>query len=85
MLQSAVPYMLKSTVLGLGAVGALSLASSLTSASALYGHCTEQPAAADCRTYTMPDAPLATAPGAQPAVGKPVVHARDRRMLPQNG
>jgi hypothetical protein len=67
----------------LGAVGALSLASSLTSASALYGHCTEQPAAADCRTYNMPGLPPAKATGAQPS--KPVVHARDHRMLPQNG
>jgi hypothetical protein len=85
MLQSTVPPMLKSTVLGLGVVGALSLASSLTSASARYGHCTEEPTAADCRTSNMPGLPLATVPGAQPAVSNAVVHAHNHHhMVPPN-
>jgi hypothetical protein len=76
--------MLESTVLGLGIVGALSLASSLTPAFANYGHCSEEPMAADCRTYNMPGLPPAKS--TQPAVSKPIVHAHNHHhMLPQNG
>jgi hypothetical protein len=73
----------KASVLGLGIAGALSLASSLTPAFAAYGHCSEQPDAADCRTYNMPGLPPAKATGAQPS--NPNVHARNHHhMLPQN-
>jgi hypothetical protein len=51
---------------------------------AAYGHCSEQPDAADCRTYNMPGLPPAKS--AQPTVSKPTVHARNHHhMLPQNG
>jgi hypothetical protein len=76
--------MLKSTILGLSAAAALSLASSLTPAFAAYGHCTEEPDAADCRSYNMPGLPPAK--GTQPSVSKPIVHAHNHHhMLPQNG
>ncbi len=46
--------MLKTTLIGLGAGALLSLAAAATPAFANYGHCSEEPDSADCRTYNMP-------------------------------
>ena len=54
-------------------VTALSLGT-LTPALANYGHCIEQPDAADCRTYNMPNLPPAKT---GPIVQKPIVHAHN--------
>jgi hypothetical protein len=49
-----------------------------------YAHCSEEPDAADCRTYNMPGFPPMK--GAQPTVSKPIVHAHNHHhTLPQNG
>jgi hypothetical protein len=48
--------MLKTTFIGLAVVASLSLGA-LSPALAAYGHCVEQPDAADCRTYNMPGLP----------------------------
>jgi hypothetical protein len=75
--------MFKTTILGLGAGAALSLVSAVTPAFANYGHCVEQPDAADCRTYNMPGLPPAKAGG---IVHKPIVHAHSHQhYLPQKG
>jgi hypothetical protein len=80
--------MLKTTVLGLAAAASLSLAAAaLTPALANYGHCGQEPDAADCRTYNMPGLPPAKGSAAQPSVPKPIVHAHSHqspaRTLPQ--
>ena len=46
--------MLKTTPHGLGAGALLSLAAAATPAFANYGHCSEEPNSADCRSYNMP-------------------------------
>jgi hypothetical protein len=76
--------MLKTTIIGLAAAASLSLgAAALTPALANYGHCIEQPDAADCRSYNMPGLPPATAGG---TVRKPIVHAHNHHpYAPQRG
>jgi len=73
--------MIKTTILGLASVAALSFGT-LTPALANYGHCIEQPDAADCRTYNMPNLPAAKT---GPIVQKPVVHAHNHHYAPQRG
>jgi hypothetical protein len=65
--------MLKTTFIGLAVVASLSLGA-LSPALAVYGHCVEQPDAADCRTYNMPGLPPAKTGG---PVQKPIVHAHN--------
>jgi hypothetical protein len=76
--------MLKTTLLGLATVATLSLgAGALTPALANYGHCSEEPDSADCRTYNMPNLPPAKSGG---TVAKPIVHAHNHQhSLPQKG
>ena len=75
--------MLRTTILGLGAAAAFSLVSAVTPALAAYGHCLEQPDAADCRTYNMPGLPPAKTGG---IVQKPIVHAHNHHhSLPEKG
>ena len=74
--------MIKTTIIGLASVTALSLGT-LTPALANYGHCIEQPDAADCRTYNMPGLPPAKT---GPVVEKPIVHAHNHNhYAPQRG
>ena len=54
--------MLKTTFIGLAVVASLSFGA-LSPALAAYGHCVEQPDAADCRTYNMPGLPPANTGG----------------------
>ena len=63
--------MLKTTFIGLAVVTSLSFGA-LSPALAAYGHCVEQPDAADCRTYNMPGLPPAHSGG---IVHRPIVHA----------
>ena len=73
----------KITILGLGAAAVFSLAAAVTPALATYGHCTEEPDAADCRTYNMPGLPPARTGG---TVQKPIVHAHNHHhLLPEKG
>jgi hypothetical protein len=76
--------MLKTTILGFAAAASLFLgAAALTPALANYGHCVEQPDAADCRTYNMPGLPPAKTGG---TVRKPIVHAHSHQYYaPQKG
>ena len=59
--------MLQATFIGLAVVASLSLGA-LSPALAAYGHCVEQPDAADCRTYNMPGLPPARL-GRHPCIG----------------
>ena len=75
--------MLKTTFIGLAVVTSLSFGA-LSPALAAYGHCVEQPDAADCRTYNMPGLPSAKS-GGLPAQ-KPIVHAHNHHYYtPQRG
>ena len=65
--------MLKTTFIGLAVVTSLSFGA-LSPALAAYGHCVEQPDAADCRTYNMPGLPPAHSGG---IVHRPIVHAHN--------
>ena len=68
-----VSLMRKLTIIGLSAAASLSLgAATLTPARANYGHCSEEPDAAECRTYNMPGLPPAHSGG---IVHRPIVHA----------
>ena len=73
--------MIKTTIIGLASVTALSLGT-LTPALANYGHCIEQPDAADCRTYNMPGLPPAKT---GPVVEKPIVHAHNHIITHPRG
>jgi hypothetical protein len=74
--------MLKTTFIGLAVVASLSLGA-LSPALAAYGHCVEQPDAADCRNYNMPGLPAAKTGG---PVQKPIVHAHNHHYYaPQRG
>ncbi|HWI66998.1 MAG TPA: hypothetical protein VNS88_01235 [Nitrospiraceae bacterium] len=74
--------MLKTTFIGLAVVTSLSFGA-LSPALAAYGHCVEQPDAADCRTYNMPGLPAAKTGG---PVQKPIVHAHNHHYYtPQRG
>jgi hypothetical protein len=75
--------MLKTIILGFAAAASLSLgAGALTPALANYGHCVEQPDAADCRTYNMPGLPPAVAGG---TVHKPIAHAHNHHHYAPQG
>ena len=76
--------MFKTTIVGLAAAASLSLgAAALTPALANYGHCSEEPDAADCRSYNMPGLPPANSGS---TVQKPVRHAHSHQQyLPQKG
>lgn len=77
--------MLKTNIIGLAVAASLSVgAAAFTPAIAAYGHCVEQPDAADCRTYNMPGLPPAKG-GA--IVQKPLVHHAHNHSqhVPQKG
>jgi hypothetical protein len=63
--------MRKLTIIGLSAAASLSLGAA-TPALANYGHCSEEPDSAECRTYNMPGLPPAHSGG---IVHRPIVHA----------
>ena len=65
--------MRKLTIIGLSAAASLSLGAA-TPALANYGHCSEEPDSAECRTYNMPGLPPAHSGG---IVHRPIVHAHN--------